>query len=292
MSPTLLRILRVLMTLTAVLAAIVVGRAVWIAYEVEPWTRDGRVSAEVAQIAADVTGPVVRVAVRDDQFVHKGDLLFEVDPERFRLAVIRAQADIARARAELAQVRREIRRSIGLGDLVAAEDTERLRAKAEQIEADLAIARNALDVARLNLARCRVRATVTGRVANLVLRPGDYATAGHPVLALIDAQTIHIVGYFEEPKIARIHMGDPVRVKLMGEKRPIIGHVQSIAGGIEDRERAEGESLLANVNPTFSWVRLAQRIPVRIAIDRTPPGMRLIAGRTATVEVLPGKTQS
>jgi multidrug resistance efflux pump len=128
-------------------------------------------------------------------------------------------------------------------------------------------------------------APVSGTVTNLELRPGDYVTAGRAVLALVDRDTIRIEGYFEETKLPRIAPGAPARVRLMGERADIRGHVSSIAGGIEDRDRAAGPNLLANVNPTFSWVRLAQRVPVRIAIDSVPQGVRLLPGRTATVSI-------
>jgi len=129
-------------------------------------------------------------------------------------------------------------------------------------------------------------------LANVQLQPGDYATAGHPVFALIDTDTLHIDGYFEETKLPRIRVGDPVVVQLMGGSQKLRGHVESISAGIEDRERGPSGNLLPNVNPTFSWVRLAQRVPVRVVLDRPPPDVRLIAGRTATVTVIqPGREQ-
>nr|WP_283813144.1 HlyD family efflux transporter periplasmic adaptor subunit [Bradyrhizobium manausense] len=111
-------------------------------------------------------------------------------------------------------------------------------------------------------------------------------SAGKGVMALVDSDTLNVEGYFEETKLARIRVGDKVQVRLMGERGTLSGHVESIAAGIEDRDSAEGASLLANVNPTFSWVRLAQRVPVRIALDRVPDNVSLVAGRSATVEVL------
>ena len=145
------------------------------------------------------------------------------------------------------------------------------------------------DVARLNLDRSEVKAPVNGYITNLELRPGDWVAAGKPALALVDSDSFHIAGYFEETKLPRIHPGDRATVRVMGEAGTIEGHVDSIAAGITDRERGAGDNLLANVNPTFSWVRLAQRVPVRIAIDRVPAGLRLLSGRTATVTVLPGQ---
>lgn len=278
---------RVVVTLVVVALALLAGRRLWAHYETEPWTRDGRVRADIVQVAPDVSGLVTDVLVRDNQPVAVGTPLFRVDRPRYRLAVSQAAAAVAAQAAQLAQARREAQRNRTLGDLVAGEVREQGDAKVAQLAAALDQARVALATARLNLSRTEVRASVAGTVSNLDLRPGDYATAGHPEFAIIDRGSLHIIGYFEETKLPRIRIGDPVRVRLMGETRDIAGHVQSIAGGIEDRDRSAGANLLANVNPTFSWVRLAQRIPVRVAIDRMPAGETLVVGRTATVEVMP-----
>jgi RND family efflux transporter MFP subunit len=280
-------ILRVAVTLVVVAVACLAAQRLWIHYEEEPWTRDGRVRADVVQVAPDVSGLVTKVFVRDNQPVAAGTPLFEVDRPRYRLAVAQARAAIAAQQVQLAQARREARRDRELGDLVAGEVREQSLAKVAQLEATLAQARVALDTAELNLARTMVRAGVAGTVTNLDLRPGDYASAGHPAFAIIDRASLHVIGYFEETKLPRIHVGDAVRVRLMGDDGALAGHVQSIAGGIEDRDRSAGANLLANVNPTFSWVRLAQRIPVRVTIDRLPAGTSLVVGRTATVEVVP-----
>ena len=133
-----------------------------------------------------------------------------------------------------------------------------------------------------------MRASVDGWVTNFDLRPGAYAIAGKPMLAVVDQSSLHVLGYFEETKIGRIAVGEPVHVRLVGDTRELEGHVDSIAAGIDDRERGASSNLLANVNPTFNWVRLAQRIPVRVQLDRVPSDVRLIMGRTATVEVLDG----
>lgn len=279
-------ILRVLVTLAAVALAFVAAQRLWVHYEEEPWTRDGRVRGDVVQVAPDVSGLVTDVLVKDDQAVAAGAPLFVIDRPRFRLAVAQARAALAAEQVQLAQARREARRNRQLGDLVAGEVREQGDARVAQLLAAIAQARVALQTAELNLARTTVTARVAGNVANLSLRPGDYATAGHPALAIIDRASLHVVGYFEETKLPRIHVGDAVAVRLMGDAQVLRGHVQSIAAGIEDRDRREGGNLLADVNPTFSWVRLAQRVPVRVAIDRAPAGTRMVVGRTATVEVL------
>jgi multidrug resistance efflux pump len=276
---------RMAVTLVTVAIALAVGWFLWQYYEVEPWTRDGRVRANVVQVAPDVTGQVIAVHVRDNQPVSAGQLLFEIDRARFDLALQQAEAAEQAARATLAQAIREARRNAQLGELVAKEVREQGQSRVEQAAASVAQAVVNRDAAKLNLERTHVVAAVDGFVTNLDLQRGAYVTAAHPVMALIDRHSFYVEGYFEETKLPRIHVGDPVSVTLMGEKQPLDGHVESFAEGIADRERSPGYNLLPNITPTFNWVRLAQRIPVRVALDRVPPGIRLVAGRTATVEV-------
>ncbi|WP_019142778.1 efflux RND transporter periplasmic adaptor subunit [Noviherbaspirillum massiliense] len=276
---------RIAFTLSAVAIALAVGWQLWQRYEVEPWTRDGRVRANVVQIAPDVTGQVTAVYVHDNQPVRAGEPLFEIDRARFELALRQAEASEQAQRTALAQATKEARRNTELGKLVAQEVREQGQSRVEQARAALAQAIVNRDLARLNLERTRVVSSVNGYVTNLDLQAGAYVTAGHPVLALVDRGSFYVEGYFEETKLPHIHVGDPASVSLMGERQPLAGHVDSFAEGITDRDRSTGTNLLPNVNPTFNWVRLAQRIPVRIALDRVPDSVRLVAGRTATVEI-------
>lgn len=277
---------RVTVTLAFVVIALFGGRALWTHYQVDPWTRDGRVRADVVQVAADVSGLVTRVEAVNDQTVKAGQPLFYIDRARYVLAMRQAQANVAAQRAALNQARRELARNRALGDLVALETFEQSQSRVEQAEAALDQAQAALDVAALNLERTVVLAPADGFLSDLTLRTGDYVTAGKPVVALIDARSFRVEGYFEETKLRGLRIGMPVSVRIMGEPAPLRGRIQSIAAGIEDRERVTSANLLPNVNPTFSWVRLAQRVPVRIALDQTPRDLRMIAGRTATVAVL------
>ncbi|MGM4956432.1 efflux RND transporter periplasmic adaptor subunit [Bradyrhizobium barranii] len=278
---------RLALTVVAVVAALAVGRELWVYYMEQPWTRDGRVRADVVQVAPDVSGFVTEVLVKDNQKVHRGDVLFRIDRERFALALRQADASVAGHQATLDQANSDLKRYSALTtDAVSQQKQEQVLATQLQAKAafDQAVADRA--VAQLNLDRSEVHASVNGVITNMDLRPGAYVTAGKGVMALVDTDTLHVEGYFEETKLARIRTGDKVRVRLMGETVTLSGHVESIAAGIEDRDRAEGANLLANVNPTFSWVRLAQRVPVRIALDNVPDTISLVAGRSATVEVL------
>jgi RND family efflux transporter MFP subunit len=278
---------RVAVTLVFTAGALYAGVQLWRHYEVDPWTRDGRVKAYVVQVAPDVTGPVTKVYVHDNQEVKAGQPLFEIDRARFELALRQAEATVQAAQAALAQAQRENKRNTQLDNLVSQETREQGQTRSDQARAALAQAEVNRDTAKLNLARTRVTSTVDGFVTNLDLRVGGYATAGHPVLAVVDRHSFYVEGYFEETKLPRIHLGDRVRVALMGAKADLSGHVESFAEGIADRDRSTGANLLPNVNPTFNWVRLAQRIPVRVALDAVPADMRLVAGQTATVQVLP-----
>ncbi|CAG2134179.1 p-hydroxybenzoic acid efflux pump subunit AaeA [Cupriavidus yeoncheonensis] len=278
-------ILRLLPTLVAVVAAVLVLRHLWDYYTAAPWTRDGHVRADIVQIAPDVSGLVTRVLVRDNQQVRRGEVLFEIDRDRYALALQQATANAAALRATLAQARREAARNRSLDGLVAGEVAEQGRARVEQAEAALAQAEASVRLARLNLERTSVLSPADGYLNDRLPRLGDYVSTGRPVLSMIDAASFHVEGYFEETKLHRIRIGSPVDVHIMGEPRHLRGHVQSIAAGIEDRDRGAGSNLLPNVNPTFNWVRLAQRVPVRITLEAVPADVRLVSGRTATVSV-------
>jgi multidrug resistance efflux pump len=284
-------IARVAVTLVLVALAVFGARWMWLRNQDTPWTRDGRVRADIVQVAADIPGLVTEVRVQDNQAVRRGDVLFVIDRPRYALALDQAQATADNDRTLLAQAEREDRRNHALGDLVPTETVEQGAAKVGELRAALKQAEANLGVAALNLQRTEVAAPVDGVVTNMEMRPGDYLSAGHPAMALVYDRSLHVDGYFEETKLPAIRLGDPAQVTLMGVAEPIRGHVDSLAGAVEDRERAPGGDLLANVNPTFSWVRLPQRIPVRIAIDRVPSGVRLIPGITATVVVLPRNAQ-
>jgi RND family efflux transporter MFP subunit len=278
--------LRVVITLTVVALALVGGRWLWVRYNVEPWTRDGRIRADIVQVSPDINGLVTEVRVKNDQSVAAGDTLFVIDQPRYELALRQADASVASAEVALAQARRENVRNRSLADLVTSEQVEEGQSKVDQLAAQLNAARVARDLARLNLERTTIRAPVNGVVTNVELQPGDYASAGRQALALVATDTLHVDGYFEETKLPRIRVGDRAEVRIMGIATALPGQVESIAAGIEDRERAASGSDLANVNPSFSWVRLAQRIPVRVKLDPPPSDVRLIAGRTATVSII------
>jgi RND family efflux transporter MFP subunit len=269
-----------------VIAALLVGRWLWAYYMEEPWTRDGRVRADVVVVTPDVSGFVTEVLVHDNQAVRKGDVLFRIDRARFDLARQQAEAVVAGRRASLEQATLDLDRYHTLTtDAVSQQRQEGVRATQLVAKAAYEQAIADRDVAQLNLDRTEVRASVNGTIANMDLRPGSFVSVGKGVMALVDTDTLRVEGYFEETRLARINIGDPVVIRLMGDDTRLTGRVESIAAGIYDRDRSAGSNLLADVNPTFNWVRLAQRVPVRIALDPVPGGIVLVSGRTATVEV-------
>ena len=281
-----LRVLvRVTLTLAVVAAALVLGSGLWRTYMVSPWTRDGRVRAYVVDVAPEVSGTVVAVPVRDNQVVRKGDPLFVIDPTRFRLAIAEAQARLDSAREELRLRQSDARRREGLAGIVSAEERAQFASTAATQQATVDAAQAQLDMARLNLQRATLYSPVNGPVTNLLLRVGDYVSAGQARVAVIDADSFWIYGYFEKPPRAASLGGAPARIKLMGYAPILAGHVDSIAGGINDQNGTPDRQGLQDVNPVFTWVRLAQRIPVRIHIDRVPPGVTLAAGMTCSVAV-------
>jgi len=277
---------RALLTLFVVLVAIAAGWELWSYYMLEPWTRDGRVRADVVTVAADVSGLVSDVFVHDNEKVSKGQPLFRIDQRRFRYALDQAKADLASHQATLDQAKRDLVRGQSLTNVAITQQQVEQRQQAVDVaQAQLDAAKATLEIASLNLERSTVVAPVNGIVTNFGLLPGRFVNVGAAVFALIDSDTFRVEGYFEETKLRRIRFGENATVKLIGDSRVLSGHVESIAYGIEDQNRSTSSELLASVNPTFSWVRLAQRVPVRIKLDDVPPDLFLVAGRTATVSI-------
>jgi RND family efflux transporter MFP subunit len=280
--------LRYLITAVLLLAAILLGVYLWRDNMDAPWTRDGRVRADIIRIAPDVSGIVTNVAVHDNQFVHKGEVLFSIDKMRYVQALAQAEAALAAQQSEKTMRAREAARRNGLdSSIVTSENRENAASASAIAAAKYQSTLAARDVARLNLERTDVRAPADGYVTNLNVHNGDFAAIGNAVLAVIDSTSYYVSGYFEETKLPAISLGDPVEIRMLDGSPALQGHVESISRGITDRDAATGRELLADVNPTFNWVRLAQRIPVRVRFDRLPADHRLVAGTTCTVIVKP-----
>lgn len=277
---------RVAVTLCLVAVAIFAGMHLWQYYMLTPWTRDARIRADVVVIAPDVSGWVEELKAVDNQPVKAGDLLLSIDRERYQAALEKARAVVQTRQQQLSLREHEASRRAALGpQAISAELRENAQINAGIARGELRQAEADAKLAEINLARSQVHAPRSGHVTNLRLAQGNYVNAGQPVMALVDDSTFYVQAYFEETKLPRIKVGDPVKVWLMSAGEAIPGQVESISRGINDRNSTPDGQLLAQVEPTFNWVRLAQRIPVRIKFDRLPEGVNLSSGMTASVQV-------
>ncbi|WP_276643758.1 HlyD family secretion protein [Siccibacter turicensis] len=281
-----MKTLKYFSTLLVFAVALVAGWIVWNYYMQSPWTRDGKVRAEQVDITPQVSGTIQTLQVSDNQYVHAGDVLFTLDATPYEIAILNAQAQLARSEADLTQAQSEAARRQHLPrNYISAEDLEtaRITVKAKQAERDAAQA--TLKQAQWQLGQTRVTAPVDGWVTNLATRPGNYATEGQPVFALIDSHSFYVVGYFEETKLRHIQVGDRAHITLYSSDTPVAGRVASIGRAIYDQSVESDSKLVPDIKPNVPWVRLAQRIPVRIALDTLPAGVTLVSGTTCTVSL-------
>ena len=277
---------RYLRTGVMALLAIIFGWVIWYHYQLAPWTRDGRVRAQTANVAAEINGKIVEIKVRDNQHVKKGDPLFVICRDDYRFALSQAEAQVESTRAEMElQKQNSVRREKLGSPTVSAEDIQTYSSAAVRARAAYNVAITARDQAKLNFDRTVINSPVNGFVTNLAMRIGDYVRPGETKLSIVDEDSFWVSAYFEETKLPRVHQGNSARIKLMGVGPELDGKVDSISRGIADTNTAAGSQSLPNVDPVFTWVRLAQRIPVRIEIDHVPDSVVLAAGQTCTVVV-------
>jgi RND family efflux transporter MFP subunit len=271
-----------LMLALAGLAALVI----WGAYVAAPWTRDGRIRAQVASIAPQVSGQITEVRVVDNQFVRQGDVLYVIDPFDFKVALDTSQAQLRQKAADLQVKRIQAERRMRLSDLATTPEEQQIFAgNATQAQAAVDAAQQQVAQADINLKRTQVRSPVDGYVTNLLLRVGDYARAGTTNISVIDVDSYWIDGYFEETQMASVCVGGRAEAVLMGYRDPILGHVESVTRGISVSNAAPSTQGLPSVDPIYTWVRLAQRVPVRVRITDVPAGVPLVSGMTVTVTI-------
>lgn len=345
------------------IALIVLALKYW-QYVTNPWTRDGQIRAQVIQITPRISGPIVKLPIKDNQFVKQGDLLFEIDPRTFKASLDQALAKPDQTRdeimaleqqveaekasvdmytANIEQAKAEIKSSdarlvetkatyermkdlVGTGaiskqhfdmaksnylEALAAKDVDEASlistmAEHQQSLADLAqakanlgapgdenaqlrAAKAAAHEAELNLEFTRVKAPVDGYVTNLNLRLGSQGVANQPALALVDVNSFWVHGFFKETDIENIQAGNGAIITLMTyPDTPIEGYVDSIGWGIAQDDGSAGYDLLPSISATFEWIRLAQRVPVRVHLDKIPENIKLRVGTTASVLVMTG----
>ena len=276
-------------TLATLCVALVGGGAallIYAYYVTSPWTRDGRVRVQVANVASQVSGQIVELRVADNQSVHRGDVLYVIDPFDFQVSYDSARANVQMKAADLEVKRAQAERRQKLSDLAAStEEKQTYGGSSVEAEAALKDAQAKLAQAEINLKRTQVRSPVNGFVTNMQLRIGDYANTGAANISVVDSESYWIDGSFEETKMAHICKGDIAEAQLMGYSAPIIGRVQSMSRGISSSDAAAGTQGLPNVNAVYTWVRLAQRVPVHVQIVSVPKGVLLVAGMTATVTI-------
>lgn len=277
-------------TLLIAALAIIACWLVWNYYMQSPWTRDGKIRAEQVDITPQVSGSILTLNVKDNQFVRAGDVLFQIDPTPWKIAEMNADAKLAKAQSDLSRASHEVERRRGLSqNFISAEDLDTANMTLKAAQANFDAAKAEREHARWQLAQTNVKAPVDGWVTNLSTRVGNYAAVGQPVFALIDSHSFYVVGYFEETKLRHIREGDRADVVLYSDDKKLQGHVSSIGRAIHDQSLATDGKLVADIKPTIPWVRLAQRVPVRIELDALPADTVLVAGTTCTVSIVGGK---
>ncbi|EPJ7087668.1 efflux RND transporter periplasmic adaptor subunit [Citrobacter amalonaticus] len=281
-----LKTLKYFSTIVVAALAVLAGWFMWNYYMQSPWTRDGKVRAEQVSVTPQVSGAIVDLPVKDNQFVNAGDLLFRIDKTPFHIAELNAQAQLAKAQSELAKANNEANRRRHLSqNVISAEelDTANLNVKAMQASVDVALA--TLRQAQWQLAQTDVRAPVSGWITNLSTRTGDFATTGQPLFALVDSHSFYVMGYFEETKLRHIREGAPAQITLYSGNIKLQGHVSSIGRAIYDQSVESDSGLVPDIKPNVPWVRLAQRVPVRIEFDQVPRDVTLVSGTTCSVAI-------
>ena len=259
---------------------------IWDTYVNAPWTRDGSIRVQVASIAPQVSGQITEIRVADNQFVRRGDVLYVIDEFDFKVALETSQAMLRQKAADWQVKRIQAERRMRLSDLATTPEEQQVFAgNATQAQAVLDAAQQQVAQADINLKRTQVRSPVNGHVTNLLMRVGDYAHAGMTNISVIDADSYWIDGYFEETKMAHVCVGMRAEAALMGYRDPILGLVESVTRGISVPNAAPSTQGLPSVDPVYTWVRLAQRVPVRVKITNVPAGVPLVSGMTVTVTI-------
>ena len=285
------KIIKYAVTLIVVALAALAALTLYRLYLANPWTRDGQVRANVVGIAPRVSGPVVQVAVHDNQQVKTGDLLFEIDPTDFAAQMDVANGQLLNAQANLKQREQEVGRQSDLYQRKVSSQQEYQNAQdAYQAgQAQVTSAKANLELAKLNLSYTKLLAPVDGYITNMNTSAGTWVSAGQQLTALVDTNSFWIAAYFKETQLPGIQPGQKARITLMGYRRqPFTGTVRSIGWGIfvQDGSSASGTHMLPSVNPTIDWIRLPQRFPVRIQVEgQTPVPLRI--GQTVSVTVMP-----
>jgi multidrug resistance efflux pump len=288
------KVIKYAVTLIIIALAALAALTLYRQYLAYPWTRDGQVRANVVGIAPRVSGPLIRVAVRDNQQVKKGDPLFEIDPTDFAAQVNVANGQLLNAEANLKQRGQDLDRQSDLfrKNVSAKQDYQNAQDAYAAAQAQVASAKANLELAKLNFGYTKLAAPVDGYITNMNTSAGTWVSAGQQLTALVDTNSFWIAAYFKETQLPRIRPGQKARITLMGYRRqPFTGTVRSIGWGVfvQDGSAGSGTDLLPSVNPTIDWIRLPQRFAVRIQVQGEP-SVPLRIGQTVSVAIL-GESQ-
>lgn len=274
-------------TLFVVAIAVLVGWWMWNYYMQSPWTRDGKVRAEVVDVAALVSGQVIAIHADDNHEVKKGDLLFSLDPEPFQIDVDQEQAKVATAKANAENAKNEYQRRQNMrSNTISKEELDEARMTFKAMQSEYQAAQASLANAKWRLKQTKIYSPVDGYVTTMKARAGHYALVGIPMVGVLDKHSFYVKGYFEETKLKNIHQGDNAEVVLYSSGQKILGKVESVGRAISDQNETSGSDLVSNIEPNVPWVRLAQRVPIRIKLKNVPPETRLIAGTTCSIEIV------
>lgn len=275
-------------TLIVVAVALIAGWWLWTYYMQSPWTRDGKIRAELINITPEVSGVITKVEVKDNQLVKQGSLLFSIDAKPYQISLDNALAAQDQAKSELDKANHEANRRRKLpAQTISAEALDEANLLVKSMESAYKVAQSNVERARWNLSKTNIYAPTDGYITNLHSRIGNYATQGTPLVALVDSNSFYVMGYFEETKLKHIKEGYKAEIVLYGGNLQLNGEVESIGRAIYDQslDTAETDTMLINVKPNVPWVRLAQRVPVRIRLTDIPDNLTLVAGTTASIAV-------
>lgn len=279
------KIARYAITILLVIIAVVIIFRAWVFYTQSPWTRDAKFAADVVAISPDVTGLITAVPVHDNQLVKKGDTLFVVDRPRYQKALDQAQADVEYYQALVSEKRREAARRNQLGtSAMSREAIEQANNDLQTSEHQLAKSIATRDLAKIDLDRTAITAPSDGWVTNLNVYQGEFITRGSVAVALVQQRSFYVLAYLEETKLHGVEPGYRAEVTPLGSNVVLRGTVDSVAAGVTNSSSSVDSKGMATVDSNLEWVRLAQRVPVRIRLDQQP-GNRFPAGTTATVVI-------
>lgn len=255
----------------------------WDHYALSPWTRDGRVRAEINQVTAEVSGKVEQLMIIDNQEVKQGELLLVVDPTDYEIKLRQSELELNDLVVQYNFAKNQLARRTKLSQVaISKEELDDARSRQESLAKKIELAKVKIEKAKLDLSRTQIRSPVNGFITNLNLRAGNYINAGSPLFAIVDKDSFYVIAYLEETKMANVVVGDNASIKLYGNNHELKGKVQSIGRAIDDNNSTTGSQLLENVQPNYPWVRLAQRVPIKISLNETQ-GVTLIPGTTCTV---------